>query len=160
MLCVLDPVWDGVGALAEMVSSMGLGGRRASQTGFQVAGQAALAESAPTYQVPYILLVSKGGEFEKNMSVLQNRCPELCGEMSVGLSRDRLVGRSGVKMDFGEVTPGKKLSQGRPNPSGLCDVMVPTRQTREVLTQPSLGAPFPRPDDLPGRPPEISSWAR
>lgn len=87
MLCVLDPVWDGVGALAEMVSSTGLGGRRAS-----LAGQAALAESGLTYQVPYILLVSKSGEFEKSMSVVQNRCPELCGEMSVGLSRDRLVG--------------------------------------------------------------------
>lgn len=45
-------------------------------------------------------------------------------------------------MDFGEVTPGKKLSQGRPNPSGLYGMMVPTRQSRGILTQPSWAFPF------------------
>lgn len=91
MLCVLDPVWDGWERLQRW--SVARAGRQEGITDRLPGGrQAALAESAPTYQVPYILLVSKGGEFEKNMSVLQNRCPELCGEMSVGLSRDRLVG--------------------------------------------------------------------
>lgn len=64
MLCVLGAVCDGVGALAEMVRSAGLGGR--SITDRLPGGRAGGPGRAwANYQVPYILLVSKGGEFEK-----------------------------------------------------------------------------------------------
>lgn len=65
-----------VGALADMVS-----GRPGVEWRHR---QAALPESGPTYRVPSVLLVSEGGDFDKNVcQFLQNHCPELCGEMSV-----------------------------------------------------------------------------
>lgn len=82
----------------------------------------------------------------------------------MGLSQDRLVGWGGAEMDVGDVTPGKTLSQGRPNSSGLCEAMVPTADQGHahaaLLGVPYTGAPFPRREALSSRPLEISSWAR
>lgn len=44
-------------------------------------------------------------------------------------------------MDFGEVTPGKKLSQGCPNPSGLYDGFPPDR-AGEFSHSPPSALPF------------------